>query len=96
MKIPETLKVGPFPYRVERPALVNNERRDRVGEADNANLVIRIEAGLVPERSEEVFFHEMVHVADVFMGVGLNEEQVERLSVGLYMVLKENNLLRDG
>lgn len=38
----------------------------------------------------------MVHVADVFMGVGLNEEQVERLSVGLYMVLKENNLLRDG
>jgi hypothetical protein len=58
MKIPETLKVGPFPYRVERLALVNKERRDRVGEADNANLVIRI--------------------------------------VGLYTVLKENNLLRDG
>jgi hypothetical protein len=32
---------------------------------------------------------------DVFMHLGLTEEQIERLEGAVYMVLKQNNLLRE-
>lgn len=96
MRIPETIKIGPFTYKVLRPVVVNNNLRQRIGEADHENLVIKVEDGLAPEVAAEVFFHEVMHAVDVLMGTKLKETQVERMSKGLYMVLKDNSLLRDG
>lgn len=96
MRIPDSVKVGPFIYTVEWPEIVDRGNRDLIGEADHNAFTIKVERGLRPEKAEEVFLHELIHCVDVFMQVGLNEDQVTRLSNGLYMVLKANGLLNEG
>lgn len=95
MRIPDVVKVGPFIYRVERPAIVDRNKRERIGQVDHDALIISVEAGLRSEKAEECFLHEVLHAVDEFMGVGLTESQVSQLSNGLYMVLRENELLKD-
>lgn len=96
MKIPETVKVGPFAYRVSLVDIVNRDLPDRIGEVSHCiNKEIRLRKDLDQDKLESVFIHELLHCTDVFMHLGLNEEQVERLEGAVYMVLKQNDLLRE-
>jgi len=47
------------------------------------------------DKMESVFLHELIHCIDTIFRVGLTEEQVNQLEAGLYMVLKQNNFLRE-
>lgn len=96
MKIPESVKVGPFTYKVVLVEIVNRERLELIGQVTHCvNKEIRLQKDLDQDKLESVFIHELLHCADVFIHLGLKEEQVERLEAGLYMVLKENGLLKD-
>lgn len=97
MKIPETVVVGPFIYKVSLVDIVNREKPDLIGEAVHcSDKEIRLQKDLDQDKLESVFIHELLHCMDVFMCLGLSEEQVERLEGAVYMVLKQNNLLREG
>jgi len=97
MKIPEEVKIGPFTYKVRLVDIVNRERPELIGEASHEiNKEIRLQKALDQDKLESVFIHELLHCMDVFMRLGLSEEQVERLEGAVYMVLKQNNLLREG
>ena len=96
MKIPEEVKIGPFTYKVRLVDIVNRERPELIGEASHdINKEIRLQKALDQDKLESVFIHELLHCMDVFMRLGLTEEQVERLEGAVYMVLKQNNLLRE-
>lgn len=96
MKIPSEVKVGPFTYKVRLVDIVNRERPQLIGEVSHdTNKEIRLQKDLDQDRLESVFIHELLHCIDVFMRLGLTEEQVERLEGAVYMVLKQNNLLRE-
>jgi len=96
MKIPEEVKIGPFTYKVRLVDIVNRERPELIGEVSHdTNKEIRLQKALDQDKLESVFFHELLHCMDVFMRLGLTEKQVERLEVAIYMVLKQNNLLRE-
>lgn len=96
MKIPEKVVVGPFTYKVSLVDIVNREHPELIGEVNhNTNKEIRLQKDLDQDKLESVFIHELLHCMDVFMRLGLSEEQTERLEGAVYMVLKQNNLLRE-
>lgn len=96
MKIPEEVKIGPFTYKVRLVDVVNRERPELIGEVSHdTNKEIRLQKALDQDKLESVFIHELLHCIDVFMHLGLTEEQTERLEGAVYMVLKQNNLLRE-
>lgn len=96
MKIPEKVVVGSFTYKVSLVDIVNREHPELIGEVNhNTNKEIRLQKDLDQDKLESVFIHELLHCMDVFMRLGLSEEQIERLEGAVYMVLKQNNLLRE-
>lgn len=47
---------------------------------------------LPPEIKEETLLHEAIHHIEASLGLGLTENQVMGLSVGIYDLLKSNGL----
>lgn len=96
MEIPSQVKIGPFVYQVKQVELVSKDRPELIGEVKHdVQQVILIDNSLNPDKKQSVFLHELIHCVDVLMRIGLEEKQVEQLENGLYMVLKDNDLLKD-
>lgn len=100
MRIPKKIKVGGHIYKVICPYHFR-ERSDRFGSCCSINneILIGNDDGNGKKRSqstiEQTLFHEMLHAIDkVYNADKLEEEYVERLSEGIYQVLKDNQLLR--
>jgi hypothetical protein len=47
-----------------------------------------------PDDQREVVMHELFHVIDDTLGIGLPEKKIRPLSVGVFTMLKENPELR--
>jgi len=101
MIIPSKLKVGGHTYKV-----LQNYRFTQIskvyGQVDYNLGEIRLasidESGynIMQSRIEETFLHEIIHcVNEVYSNNIVTEEQVIRMSQGLYQVLKDNELLRE-
>jgi hypothetical protein len=89
------LKILTYEYEViSEPGY--SENRDgsntprNVGYIDYKRQTIKTD----PEHGEDeqTLFHEIMHAADRFWYCNLTEEQVERLSEGLYHILKQNGV----
>jgi len=93
VKIPSSVKVGPFVYQIKHTAIVDRDNRLLAGSCDHQDFVIRLEADMHPDWEQETCLHEVLHAVDVFMGLDLSEQQIGGLAKGLYMVLKDNGLL---
>ena len=100
MNIPKTLKVGGHIFKVIRNYKFK-ERTDIDGQSDLDLLEIRLKdkdlSGneLHQERKEQIFLHEVLHcVDDIYNGNKLEEEEVKRMTHGLYQVLKDNGMLK--
>jgi hypothetical protein len=100
MRIPKTLKVGGIHYAVKRRPQVKNKGEQACwGLTNYATAEIIVDSKLHGHVVEEVFIHEMTHA--IFNQTGISndvgtkeEEYVDRLSKGLYQVLKDNKMLR--
>lgn len=100
MRIPKTLKVGGIKYKVEKHRVLDKDTGKFSAIAKHRQAVIKL--GLTFEgeaydiqKIEESFMHELIHCVDsVYNNQSLNEDTVDRLSQGLYQVLKDNHLLR--
>jgi len=99
VKIPETVKIGGHVYKVIRNYKFK-ERTDRRGQIDYGLKEIRLQeedisGKYVRSEVEQTFIHELLHaVENIYNSQNLNEEIIERLSQGLYQVLKDNKMLR--
>ena len=99
MKIPKTLKVGGFNYKVIQG--YKFKEKELAGQADHRSLEIRLSSidpggnKYAQAKIEECFLHELLHAVDcVYNCNKLDEDTVDRLSNGLYQVLKDNKILR--
>jgi len=95
MRIPDRLYVGPYTYWIERPDLIDEKDGHVVGRINHLNQVISIRNGVSRDHAEEAFFHEMLHAVETFMELNLDEKEVTLLARGLWMVLKQNGLLKE-
>ena len=95
MKIPKILKVGGHQYKVEITKTYNESKgSNNWGRTNHVKLKIYLDEGLVESKKEETFIHELLHAVDSHQGNILKESQVDKIANGLYMVLKDNKLLK--
>lgn len=91
----ESVKVAGIEYNVKIKELVDNDPAT-YGSCVYHDAHIEIRKGLSKERAEQTFVHELMHATIFEAGYRGDEyeELVERLSVVLHQVLKENDLSR--
>lgn len=93
----DKIKIGYSDYDIivqssESPLLVNGDECYGIIEHDNKKIYLNERFN--KDQQNETLLHEVIHGIDEFMNIGLTEDQVERLGKGMYLVLKENNLLK--
>lgn len=79
---------------IQRPGFVNDRyddnSRGRLGEINYQHMKIKVDS---EDRSkDETVLHELVHAVSAYWYLDLEEKQVQRLSEGLYHILRENKV----
>lgn len=102
MKYPETLKIGPFVWAIERPYRIRRREpeglQDRWGEIDYTAEVIRVVQYAGPSQRVSTLIHEALHGIAYAYGIKdeeLSEETIGKLAPGVYDFLLANGLLVD-
>ncbi len=96
MKIPNSVKIGPYTYTVElHDKVLDDHNEELYGHIIYGPQQIKIQSGLSTERTAAIFFHESLYGLDEVVSIGLSEKQVERLAPALLSFLLDNHLLRD-
>lgn len=96
MKLPETLKISPFVYRVELVTkLLDTEHCRNYGICDTNHLTIRLDDENNDQQMRQTLLHEVIHAINNHGRLGLEEDTVERLTNGLLAFLLDNDWLRD-
>jgi hypothetical protein len=90
MRIPQVLKVGGLPYKVEITENISLGRANYDGEIDYQEQKIRVVPAAL-ERMESTFLHEVVHALFSFLGYSEHDEKkVDELANALYMLIRDN------
>jgi hypothetical protein len=91
MSIPESMRVGPFTYRViiEPEAFLGDHGKELCGEADHNASTIRVQ-DREESQMEVIFWHEALHAIDRLGHLKLGEDRIERMAPLLTMVLRDN------
>lgn len=101
MEIPRELNIASIPWKVERSESVAREG-NVYGSTHFRTQTIYLDPTNTPERDEQTFLHELIHIAFDLSGLNAREPFGERktqelvtdaLANSLYHILKENNLL---
>lgn len=91
MKLPETVKVGPFTYRVEDYTWAPDD--DQIGGCDTLKLVISIDIKAPVMSVKNTLLHEIMHAIyhlyDLESCDG-EEDVVMRMANGMQMVMVDN------
>ncbi len=103
MNIPKSIKVGGHTYSVELTKTKDTEKgKHHWGITYLEEKRILLDKEMPVTQIEETFLHEILHICmhqsrisyDIEDKIELSEEQiVMRLTIPLYQILKENNLL---
>ena len=93
--IPEKVKVTGVEYEVIE---VENMERDfnSLGQILYTKGIVKLDKGIVRDRKEQVFVHELLHAC--FYEAGFEEQDedtINRLGIVLYQVLKNNRLFNE-
>ena len=84
------IKIGAFDYKVIEKDDVNIDGVLKLGTFDYTNQTIEIKTGLTKDRKRQTLLHEIIHCIDDEYIVGLEEDQIERLTSGLLQVFRDN------
>ncbi|MFY2157868.1 ImmA/IrrE family metallo-endopeptidase [Cytobacillus firmus] len=90
--IPDKVKVAGIEYRVQEVEDMDRQF-DHLGLILYTKGVIKLDKNLSQDRKEQVFIHELLH--GCFYEAGIEEQDediINRVSIVLYQVLKDNNL----
>ncbi len=93
MRLPDSIKVGDFIYRITEESKQLMDARGLWGECQYMQQEIFINASLNDERKKLVFCHEMVHAMLHEHGRDdyNDEEFIKQLGVMIYRLLRDND-----
>lgn len=97
MRLPKKIYIGGVEYSVE---LVQNGEDEihevkYYGSVNYDRNVITIYKNRNNDCIIRTLLHEIVHIVDSDLKIGLCEDNVHRFSAGLYGVLKDNKMLKE-
>ena len=106
MKIPELIKVGGMLIKIFYPTepMIFKDEKGEDMQADGKVLISMGEIHIANKSKEnniyvedyigQIFMHEILHAINyVYNSDHLSEDEIERLSQGLYQVLKDNKII---
>ena len=94
MKIPKRIKIGGHWFTIEYS---NGDKGFRDSRFKGSwNNIIVLNKGLKQSKRESVLLHEIIHEISWQNDLDLKEETVSTIAEGLYQVLVDNKLLREG
>lgn len=101
MKIPKTLKIGGFMWKIHQNQHVSNEGNS-FGSTHTRHQNIFIEPSETQQKKEHTLLHEVMHALWWQTGLSsrykedkkIEEEVIDAISSGLYQVLKDNKMLK--
>jgi hypothetical protein len=96
MKIPEEVRFMSSVYRViQEPGYSRDVKGNNYGGYQGTINYNKRTIHIDPElpNSNEVFFHEIVHMINHHLSISMDEKDVERLGEGLFHFLKENRFI---
>lgn len=86
-----TLKIGPKRYEVFAATnLVNAGEQSLAGQCNSYIGHIYVDNEIFPSSQRSTLFHEAIHAVDHVYRIGLTEEQVAMLEVGLLSLIDDN------
>lgn len=92
IKIPDTIKIGGFDYKIrtDDEAARSLQASSLVGEHSAIELVLRLHPLQVPQQFSNTFIHEILHGVDrVYNGGSLTEQQSSVLANGLHQIFEQ-------
>ena len=63
---------------------------DKIGLANNQDCYIMVDKNLTKDKKKSTTLHEIIHLIDYSLDLGLDENTICRLESGLYATLKNN------
>lgn len=95
LKLPKTIKVGAFSYKIIVKDKINHGEKDCLGLCSPDDQIIYIAKGLLDNRQRllETLIHEVIHGIEDVYNVKLGEEKVQTLGMAIYGLLNENKFL---
>ena len=92
MKIPKTLKIGAYEYKVVIQDGITHKGFALSGLCECDELIIRLDKKLKGTELQVVFIHECLHAIEHSYNIKLGEKTVERLDNALVAFFKDNNI----
>lgn len=90
MTLCEEVKVGYKHYKVKEEQNLHEDGAELQGQIRYLEQEIALREDMTEESKEATLMHECLHALDEMYGIGLSEEQVERLGNALYMFIGDN------
>ena len=84
------VKVGYKYYKVKEEQNLHESETELQGQIRFFEQEITLRENMTEESKEATLMHECLHALDEMYGIGLSEEQVERLGNALYMFIEDN------
>jgi hypothetical protein len=78
----------PYAIKIEKDPEGFSE--SQLGYVNNLDCVITLRDGVSEWEKRETALHELIHAAEIKLGLKLKEQQVQSLSAVLYSVLTDN------
>jgi len=94
LKVPEKVKAFGRSYKIQRDNDTTN-KMECWGYLDAFKDIVVLrkrDCDFTPGHEKQVFLHELMHIVDINFHIGLTEEQIQTLSVGLVTIMEDNNL----
>ena len=95
MILPESVRIGPYTFKVIQHDRLREDGNDCWGTIKYAEGVINIETGHTDEHTRVTLLHEVLHGLDHAGAIGLREKQIRRLAPALMAFLQENGWLKE-
>lgn len=90
MEIPNTVKILYKEYEIVQEKNIHNDSSDLYGEVHYLDEKILLNVDSKEDQKKATLIHELIHAIDEMYQISLNEDQVDKLGNGVYMMIKEN------
>jgi hypothetical protein len=90
LQIPKEVKIGGGVYKIEMVDNCEADDRNTAGIIQYSKNLIQLRKDIYGDYLDYVFIHELFHGIYEHCGFEQNENEVDRLSRALHMVIKDN------
>lgn len=98
IKIPKTINIGGIIYDIRLVSGKSSndlQEKNYIGRIDYDNCIITIDKNINQQIMVLTLLHEILHVVNHNYKTKLSEDDIDKISSGLYQIFKENQFMKE-